>query len=159
MWEPALEGLDCLLQHGAVKIYAVDVAYGQFSWQLRQDPRIVVLERFNARYLSDVEIPEPVDLAVIDASFISLKTLLPPLLPLFNCNLKILALIKPQFELPKKVIGKGGVVRETELHNEAVEKIMRFAVKQKLKVQGVVVSPILGPKGNKEFLIYFSGRV
>jgi 23S rRNA (cytidine1920-2'-O)/16S rRNA (cytidine1409-2'-O)-methyltransferase len=147
---------DCLLQHGAAKVYAVDVAYGQFSWKLRQDPRVVVLERFNARKLTVKEIPDVIDLAVIDASFISLKKLLPPLIPLFSNRLNILALIKPQFELPKEMIGKGGVVRQDSCHKEAVDSISIFAKEKELEVKGVVTSPILGPKGNKEFLIYLT---
>lgn len=149
---------DCLLQHGATKIYAVDVAYGQFSWQLRKDPRVIVLERFNARYLSTNEIPEQINIAVIDASFISLTKLIPPLLPLFKENLAIIALIKPQFELQKDKIGKGGVVRQELLHKEAIDKVSDFARSKGLAIEGVVPSPILGPKGNKEFLIYVHGR-
>ncbi len=150
---------DCLLQHGAGRVYAVDVAYGQFSWKLRKDPRVVVVERFNARNLSKEQITEPLDLAVIDASFISLTTLLPPLLPLFREKIRILALIKPQFELPKELVEKGGVVKDEYSHQRAIAGVVRFSSARNLKVQGVVESPILGPKGNKEFLISLSGTV
>lgn len=145
---------DCLLQNGAKRIYSVDVAYGQLDWKLRQDERVVVVERCNARNLSQEHIPDPVDLAVIDASFISLKKLISPLLNFFRNDVRILALIKPQFELPKECVEKGGVVRETKFHDEAVIEISEYASKLDLNVGGVVQSPILGPKGNKEFLIY-----
>jgi 23S rRNA (cytidine1920-2'-O)/16S rRNA (cytidine1409-2'-O)-methyltransferase len=147
---------DCLLQHGARRVYAVDVAYGQLAWKLRKDDRVVVLERYNARELTTAIIPEKLDLAVIDASFISLKTLLPPLLPLLSATKTIVALIKPQFEVPKENVGEGGVVRSAEDHQEVIEDISAFGATLQLSVNGVVQSPILGPKGNKEFLIYFS---
>lgn len=146
---------DCLLQLGAKLIYSVDVGYGQLDWKLRQNSRVVILERTNARYLSSDDIPEPLDLAVIDAAFISLKLLIPPLLSLFKERISILALIKPQFEVGKGKVGKGGVVRDTTLHEEVVEDIIAFAESVKLQSQGVTPSPILGPKGNKEFLAYF----
>lgn len=146
---------DCLLQHGAQRVYAVDVAYGQLAWKLRQDDRVIVLERFNARQLTPTIIPEKLDLAVIDASFISLKTLLPPLLPLLNNTKTVLALIKPQFEVPKKNVGKGGVVRNNHYHQEVIDDISLFGANLDLTVRGVVESPIRGPKGNREFLICF----
>ena len=145
---------DCLLQHGALKVYSVDVGYGQLAWKLRQDPRIVVMERTNARYLSRKDIAEPVDLAVIDASFISLKLLIPPLLPFFNKVVSILALIKPQFEVGRDRVGKGGVVRDPALHQDVADDIVRFGNTLGLESQGITPSPILGPKGNKEFLIH-----
>lgn len=148
---------DCLLQHGAKHVYAVDVAYGQFSWKLRQDKRVTVIERFNARNLSKKEIPEPVDLIVIDASFISLTKLLPPLLTLFGGTKRFIALIKPQFELPRDKVTSGGVVKDHLLHQQAVIKIKEYANALGLKTIGVVDSPIYGPKGNKEFVIYLSG--
>jgi len=114
---------DCLLQYDAGKVYAVDVAYGQLAWKIRQDKRVAVLERFNARNISHSEIDEDIDLAVIDASFISITKLIPPLLPLFHKNIIILTLIKPQFELPRHKIGAGGVVRDADLHFEAKNKI------------------------------------
>ncbi len=145
---------DCLLQKGAALVYAVDVGYGQLDWTLRQDQRVVVMERTNARKLTPADIPQKLDLAVIDAAFISLKILLPPLLPLFGKDISILALIKPQFEVRKEKVGKGGVVRDTALHEEVIEEIRTFAQSIGLHWQGVTPSPILGPKGNKEFLTY-----
>jgi 23S rRNA (cytidine1920-2'-O)/16S rRNA (cytidine1409-2'-O)-methyltransferase len=144
---------DCLLQNGAAKVYAVDVAYGQLDWKLRQDPRVIVIERFNARKITRTEVPEPVQLAVMDTSFISITRIIPPLLDLFEKEIRLIALIKPQFELPKEKIGKGGVVREPDLHQEAIEKIQNFATSIGLIDKGVITSPIKGPKGNTEFLI------
>jgi len=145
---------DCLLQRGAAKVYAVDVGYGQLAWKLRQDPRVVVMERTNARNLQAGDLDAPLDLAVIDASFISLKTLLPPLLVFFPGTIRVLALIKPQFEVGKGQIGKGGVVRDSDLHEKVIEEIREFADGLGLIPVGVSPSPILGPKGNREFLIY-----
>jgi 23S rRNA (cytidine1920-2'-O)/16S rRNA (cytidine1409-2'-O)-methyltransferase len=148
---------DCLLQNGAGKVYAIDVAYGQFDWKLRQDPRVVLIERFNARKLTSVQIDECIDLAVLDASFISLTKLIPPLLPFFQKDITLIALIKPQFELPKEKIGKGGVVKDAKLHEEALNTIRLFAVKHHLTAKDIIPSPILGPKGNREFLILLTG--
>jgi 23S rRNA (cytidine1920-2'-O)/16S rRNA (cytidine1409-2'-O)-methyltransferase len=148
---------DCLLQNGAAKVYAVDVAYGQLDWKLRQDQRVVVIERFNARKLTSEHVAEFIDLAVLDASFISLTKLIPSLLPFFQENIELIALIKPQFELPRGKISRGGVVRDARLHEEALDAVRFFAGMHHLKVEGIVPSPILGPKGNKEFLIYLSG--
>ncbi|MCJ7599870.1 MAG: TlyA family RNA methyltransferase [Desulfobulbaceae bacterium] len=149
---------DCLLQSGAVKVYAIDVGYGQLDWKLRQDPRVVVMERTNARHLKPGDIAEPLDLAVIDASFISLRLLLPPLLAFFRDKPVILALIKPQFEVGKGKVGKGGVVRDQLLHHEVIDEISRFAEGLHLRSQGITESPVLGPKGNREFLILLSGQ-
>ncbi len=145
---------DCLLKHGAAKVYSVDVGYGQLAWELRQDDRVVVMERTNARYLTREDLAEPVDLAVIDASFISLQLLIPPLLPLFRKNVSILALIKPQFEVGRDKVGKGGVVRDADLHQGVIDRIVDFCHTIGLKSCGVTPSPILGPKGNREFLIH-----
>jgi 23S rRNA (cytidine1920-2'-O)/16S rRNA (cytidine1409-2'-O)-methyltransferase len=147
---------DCLLQRGASKVYAVDVGYGQLDWKLRQDPRVVVMERTNARNLKPGDITDPLDLAVIDASFISLKVLLPALPVFFKNKIKILALIKPQFEVEKGKVGKGGVIRDSELHKEVIEEIREYAESIGLRPVGVTPSPIQGPKGNKEFLIYLT---
>lgn len=144
---------DCLLQYGATKVFAVDVAYGQLDWKLRQDERVVVIERFNARKLTIQDLGEPIDLAVMDASFISITKIIPALLPLFRDRIRILSLIKPQFELSREKVGSGGVVRDPELHREAVDKIRTFGAGAGLRCNGVVTSPILGPKGNTEFLI------
>jgi 23S rRNA (cytidine1920-2'-O)/16S rRNA (cytidine1409-2'-O)-methyltransferase len=145
---------DCLLKNGAAKVYAVDVGYGQLAWELRQDPRVVVMERINARYLTAADFPDLIDLAVIDASFISLKLLLPPLLPLFREKVSILALIKPQFEVGRGKVGKGGVVRDPLLHEEVINEITDFCKTLSLQSRGVTPSPVLGPKGNREFLIH-----
>ncbi|MEN8258366.1 MAG: TlyA family RNA methyltransferase [Thermodesulfobacteriota bacterium] len=146
---------DCLLQNGAAKVYAVDVGYGQLDWKLRQDPKVVVLERTNARYLTSKEIPDSLDLAVIDAAFISIKLLIPALLPLFaHKPVSILSLIKPQFEVGKGKVGKGGVVSDPALHKEVIDSIKEFVDSLGLNHRGVTDSPILGPKGNKEFLIH-----
>ncbi len=147
---------DCLLQHGAGKVYAVDVGYGQLDWKLRQDSRVVVIERFNARMISKAQVPDAIDLAVIDSSFISLTKLIPPLLPLFGEHIHVIALIKPQFELARDKIPKGGVILDPELHDEAISKIQLFSEKLDLTCQGVVRSSLLGPKGNSEFLIYLT---
>jgi 23S rRNA (cytidine1920-2'-O)/16S rRNA (cytidine1409-2'-O)-methyltransferase len=145
---------DCLLKKGAAKVYAVDVGYGQLAWELRQDSRVVVMERTNARYLTAENLDGLVDFAVIDASFISLKLLIPPLLPLFRKQVSILALIKPQFEVGRGKVGKGGVVRVPALHQEVIDAIIDFCKTIGLESRGVTPSPILGPKGNKEFLIH-----
>jgi 23S rRNA (cytidine1920-2'-O)/16S rRNA (cytidine1409-2'-O)-methyltransferase len=148
---------DCLLQHDARKIHAIDVAYGQLAWKIRQDPRVTVLERFNARNITAKDIDnELIDLAVIDVSFISLTTLLPPVSKLFAKNVAILALIKPQFELPRGDVGPGGVVDDSVLHQKAIDKIESFVQQAGLISRGTVTSPILGPKGNREFLIYIT---
>ncbi len=147
---------DCLLQYGARKVYAVDVAYGMLDWKLRQDERVVVIERFNARKISREQIPEKIDLAVIDAAFISLTKLIPPLIPLFSDNLAIICLIKPQFELPRHLIPKGGVVHEPLHHQQAIDKICSFIKDIGLNVQAMEPSPILGPKGNREFLLFIN---
>lgn len=148
---------DCLLQHHAGRVYAVDVAYGQLAWKIRQDPRVVVLERFNARKITAKDIHESLlDLAVMDASFISITTLLPPLVNLFRTNVAIVALIKPQFELPRNLVGEGGVVHDPSLHQQVIDKIVNFVNQMGLTSQGVIPSPILGPKGNREFLIYIT---
>ncbi len=147
---------DCLLQKGAAKVYAIDVGYGQLAWKLRQDKRVEVMERTNARKLTKADLPEFIDLAVIDAAFISLKLLLPPLLPLFGEKIAILALIKPQFEVGKGLIGKGGVVRDPKLHAQVIADISFFTDSIGLVSHGISKSPILGPKGNKEFLIYLT---
>ena len=148
---------DCLLQHGAVRVYAVDVAYGQLDWKLRSDNRVVVMERINARHLQPGDITKEIDLAVMDASFISATQILPALLPFFHGERRCLILVKPQFELPAEKVGAGGVVRDQEARQEAVSKVAAFAVRLGLTAEGCVASPILGPKGNQEFLLYLTG--
>jgi 23S rRNA (cytidine1920-2'-O)/16S rRNA (cytidine1409-2'-O)-methyltransferase len=148
---------DCLLQHNAKKVHAVDVAYGQLAWKIRQDPRVVVLERFNARKITPEDVHgDQIDLAVMDVSFISLATLLPPISKLFVQDVAIIALIKPQFELPRNDIGPKGVVTDPSLHQKAIDKIESFVQQSGLVSRGTVPSPILGPKGNREFLIYIT---
>lgn len=149
---------DCLLQHGAAKVFAVDVGYGQLAWSLRQDPRVVSLERRNIRTLAPSELTETPSLAVIDASFISLSLVIPAVLALLEPQGRIIALIKPQFEVGKGRVGKGGVVRDPALHAEVVERISTEAAQWQVEVIGVIESPLLGPKGNKEFLLYLQKR-
>lgn len=149
---------DCLLQNGAARVYSVDVGYGVLDWSLRNDDRVVVLERTNARYLTRDVIPEPLDLAVIDASFISLNLLLPSVCGLFDGNIRIIALVKPQFELPREKVARGGVVRDTHLHEEALQMVRGFASETGLACDGMIRSPLLGAKGNVEFLMYMTKR-
>ena len=145
---------DCLLQNGAGKVYAVDVGYGQLAWSLRTDPRVVNLERTNIRTLSPDHLDVLPDLAVIDASFISLEKVLPSTLQLLCRPAEIIALIKPQFEVGKGDVGKGGVVRDQTLHDKVKLRIQEFAEAIGCAVCGIEESPITGPKGNREFLIY-----
>jgi 23S rRNA (cytidine1920-2'-O)/16S rRNA (cytidine1409-2'-O)-methyltransferase len=145
---------DVLLQRGAIRVYAVDVGHGQLHWRLRNDPRVVVLERTNARHLSHSLIPEPIDLVVCDASFISLRLVLPAALQLTHPGACLVALIKPQFEVGKGRVGKGGVVRDPALHEQVCAEIARWLEDvQGWQVHGLTPTPITGPKGNREFLI------
>jgi 23S rRNA (cytidine1920-2'-O)/16S rRNA (cytidine1409-2'-O)-methyltransferase len=144
---------DCLLQHGAFRVYAVDVGYGQLAWKLRQDPRVVVIERTNVRHMSAGMIPEPVDLITIDVSFISLKIVVPAVTAFMGRDARILALIKPQFEVGKNQVGKGGVVRDAKLHKGVIENLSAFFNAKGFSLGRVIPSPILGPKGNREFFI------
>lgn len=145
---------DVALTRGAAKVYAVDVGHGQLAWKLRQDERVVVLEKTNARHLTPELIPEPVDLVVCDASFIGLKTVLPAAMALTRPGARLAALIKPQFEVGKERVGKGGVVRDPELHAEVCADIEAWMNEQPgWQVVGITRSPITGPEGNVEFLI------
>ena len=144
---------DCLLQYGATRVYAVDVGYGQLDWKLRSDDRVVNLERTNIRHLDASSLGDKPVLAVIDASFISLEKVLPPTLQLLTADAQIVALIKPQFEVGRGEVGKGGVVRDQAKHEQVVERIRQFAVTSGCEVIGLTDSPLLGPKGNREFLI------
>ena len=144
---------DCLLQHGADRVYAVDVGYGQLAWKLRQDPRVVVIERTNIRHMSAELIREPVDLVTIDVSFISLKIVVPAVIAFMGREARILALIKPQFEVGKNQVGKGGVVKDAKLHQGVIENLSAFFNTRGLACGRVLPSPILGPKGNREFFI------
>lgn len=145
---------DCLLQRGAKRVYAIDVGYGQLDLKLRNDPRIFNIERQNIRYLEGEAISEQVDLATIDASFISLTKVIPKVLEFLKEEGELISLIKPQFEVGKGEVGKGGVVRDEAKQMAVVENIRLFCEEIGLTVIGVVESPILGPKGNREFLIY-----
>ena len=144
---------DCLLQHGARRVYAVDVGYGQLAWQLRQDPRVVSIERTNIRHLAPERLPERVDLATIDTSFISLRIVVPAVQPLLKPNGRILALIKPQFEVGKGQVGKGGVVRDPRQHDRVIQELTDYFKEIGLVAGPVIPSPIQGPKGNQEFII------
>ena len=149
---------DCLLQHGAAKVFAVDVGRGQLAWKLRQDPRVVMMEKTNARLLTAAQFPQPfapADLAVIDCSFISLRKILPAAVPLLKPDGKIVALIKPQFEAGKAEADKGrGVIRDAAIHERVLEELRKFVAEQSgLCWRNVVESPLLGPAGNKEFLV------
>jgi len=145
---------DCLLQRGAERIIAVDVGHGQFHWRLRKDSRVTILEKTNARFLTPDDIKTPLNGAVIDVSFISLKIIVPPVSKLLLKGSFIIALIKPQFEAGRDKVGKGGVVKDPLLHMEIIETLSRFFEDQDMTVIGSIPSPILGPKGNREFLVY-----
>jgi 23S rRNA (cytidine1920-2'-O)/16S rRNA (cytidine1409-2'-O)-methyltransferase len=145
---------DCLLQRGAGKVVAVDVGYGQLHWRLRRDSRVVVLERTNIRHLEKGTLKDEIDGAVIDVSFISLKLVVPAVSLLLKDHAFIIALVKPQFEVGKGRVGKGGVVRDPALHEEVMENLILFFKNLRWEVAGKMVSPLLGPKGNKEFLVH-----
>ena len=144
---------DCLLQHGAAKVHAVDVGHSQLHWKIRSDPRVIVREKLNARYLTRVDVPDPIDICVIDVSFISLSLILPPAFELLMPAGVIVALIKPQFELGRTEVGRGGIVRDPAGHERAVAKVRELVEKSLRKTwSGAIESPILGAEGNKEFL-------
>lgn len=149
---------DCLLQKGAEKVYAIDVGYGQLDWKLRNDSRVIVMERTNIRYIKPEDIQEPCHIAVIDVAFISLTLVLPPVNNLLTSDGEIIALIKPQFEAGKEKVGKGGIVKEPEVHREVIEKIVSFVLEMGLSINGITCSPITGADGNIEYLIYASKR-
>jgi 23S rRNA (cytidine1920-2'-O)/16S rRNA (cytidine1409-2'-O)-methyltransferase len=144
---------DCLLQKGARRVYAVDVGYGQLAWKLRQDPRVVVIERTNIRHMPVELVPESVDLITIDVSFISLRIVVPSVMAFLKAEGRILALIKPQFEVGKNQVGKGGVVRNPKLHDSVIAELSTFFAGKGLACTNVTPSAILGPKGNREFFI------
>ncbi len=143
---------DCMLQNGASKVYAVDVGYGQLAWSLRNDPRVVCLERTNARYLTHEQIPDVLDFASIDVSFISLKLILPTLRALMSENGQVACLVKPQFEAGREKVGKKGVVRDPAVHLEVLEHFLEHAAQANFNVAGLTYSPIRGPEGNIEYL-------
>jgi len=146
---------DVLLARGGGRVYAVDVGHGQLAWKLRQDPRVVVHERLNARFLTRVHIPEPIDIITCDASFIGLATVLPAPLAVAADRAELVALVKPQFEAGREHVGKGGVVRDPAVHRQVCERAAAWVAAQSgWSVIGIVESPILGPEGNREFLLY-----
>lgn len=145
---------DCMLKEGAGKVYCIDVGYGQLAWQLRKDPRIVLLERTNIRHLEKEKIPEAIALATIDASFISLQKILPKVLEFLQPGGEILALVKPQFEVGKGEVGKGGIIREADKRIGAVNAVKAFAEEAGLRIIGVFQSPVKGQKGNIEYFLY-----
>lgn len=150
---------DCMLQNGAVKVYSVDVGYGQLAWKLRTDERVVNLERTNFRYATREQIPDEIDFASVDVSFISLKHILPNLNTLLAFDGQAVCLIKPQFEAGKEKVGKKGVVRDLNVHLEVVENVINLAVENGFSVMGLQFSPIKGPEGNIEYLIYLNKSV
>ena len=143
---------DCLLQQGASKVFAIDVGYGQLDWKIRSDPRVVVMERTNVRYVTPEQLGEPLDLSVVDVSFISLKIVLPVIKTFLKSTGQVLCLIKPQFEAGKDKVGKKGVVREPETHKEVLDDFVALADELEFKILGLTFSPVKGPEGNIEFL-------
>jgi 23S rRNA (cytidine1920-2'-O)/16S rRNA (cytidine1409-2'-O)-methyltransferase len=144
---------DCLLQKGAKKVYAVDVGYGQLDWKLRNDDRVILMEKVNARHMKAEDVPESIDIIVMDVSFISITKVIPSVVQFLKPGGMLVALIKPQFEVGKGEVGKGGIVRDENKHNEVVENIKNHIQDLDFKIKGVIPSPILGAQGNKEFLI------
>ena len=148
---------DVLLQRGAARVYAIDVGYGQLAWKLRQDDRVIVMERINARYLETL--PQAIDLVTIDASFISLKLILSAVVKWLTIPARGIALIKPQFEAGKAQVGKGGVVRDRNIHRQVLENVIAAAIQSQFTFLGLIPSPITGPAGNYEFLIHLGYKV
>lgn len=147
---------DCLLQQGAKKVYAIDVGYGQLDWKIRSDPRVVVMEKTNIRYVTPEQLGEPLDLSVVDVSFISLKIVLPAIQKLLKQTGQVLCLIKPQFEAGRDKVGKKGVVREKSTHKEVLDDFVELADSLGFKILGLTFSPVKGPEGNIEFLGHLS---
>lgn len=145
---------DCLLQRGASKVYAIDVGYGQMDWKIRNDPRVILIERTNIRHIEDSKIPEQVDMAVIDVSFISLQKVMPRVIDFLKPEAEIVALVKPQFEVGKGEVGKGGIVRDDAKRLAALDSVKEFCIGLGLEYAGSTESPIAGQKGNREFLLY-----
>ena len=150
---------DVLLKNGAAKVYAVDVGYGQLAWSLRNDERVVNMERTNIRYISSEEIPEPLDICVMDLSFISIKLVLPAVCALLKDDAQLVCLIKPQFEAGKEEVGKKGVIRDKAVHLSVIESVLSFAPTVGMTVMGLDFSPIKGPEGNREYLCYMKKGV
>ena len=149
---------DCMLQNGAVKVYAVDVGHGQLAWKLRNDSRVICMEKTNIRYVTPEQIPEPIDFASIDVSFISLTKVLGPVKALLRDGGRIVCLIKPQFEAGREKVGKKGVVRDKKVHLEVIRMVMEFAAGLGFELLNLEYSPIRGPEGNIEYLLYLQNR-
>ena len=147
---------DCLLQQGASKVCAIDVGYGQLDWKIRSDPRVIVMERTNIRYVTPEDLGEPLDLSVIDVSFISLRIVLPAIRNLLKPTGQVLCLIKPQFEAGKEKVGKKGVVRDPAVHKEVLDDFVTLALNQNFRILGLTFSPVKGPEGNIEFLAHLT---
>ncbi len=147
---------DCMLQNNASKVFAVDVGYGQFAWKLRTDERVVCMEKTNIRYVTPEDIGIALDFASIDVSFISLRTIMPAVKALLGDKCEVVALIKPQFEAGRDKVGKKGVVRDKEVHLEVINTIVNFLMENELNILGLSYSPIKGPEGNREYLVYFT---
>lgn len=147
---------DCALQNGAAKVYAIDVGYGQLAWKLRSDPRVINMERTNVRYLEPGSLPEQVDIATIDVAFISLDKILPAVHKILKADGFVIALIKPQFEAGKENVGKKGVVRDAQVHEDVINKVIAFAKEEGFGIAGLNFSPIKGPEGNIEYLLHLT---
>ena len=147
---------DCLLQHGAAKVFAIDVGYGQLAWSIRSDPRVVTMERTNIRYVKPEDLGEPLDLSVVDVSFISLRIVLPAIRSLLKPSGQVLCLIKPQFEAGKEKVGKKGVVRDPEVHRQVLDGFVELARQLEFAILGLTFSPVKGPEGNIEFLAHLT---
>lgn len=145
---------DCMLQNGAKKVYAIDVGYGQLAWKLRMDERVVNLERINFRHVTKEQVTDPVNFASVDVSFISLTLILPAAYPLLSDDGEMICLIKPQFEAGKGFVGKKGVVKDSQIHQDTIVKVIDFAVETGFSVLGLTFSPVKGPEGNIEYLVY-----
>jgi 23S rRNA (cytidine1920-2'-O)/16S rRNA (cytidine1409-2'-O)-methyltransferase len=145
---------DCLLQRGAARVYAIDVGYGQLAWKLRNDPRVVTMDRVNIRHLE--ALPEPIDLATVDASFISLTLVLPAVKRLIHPHGQAVALVKPQFEAGRAEVGKGGIVRDPQVHRTVIEKIAHYAINEGWSVRGIARSSLVGADGNVEFFVHLA---
>ena len=150
---------DCLLQNGAAHVYAIDVGYGQLAWKIRQDSRVTIMERTNIRYITPEAIPIQVDIIVIDTSFISLKIVVPAIMPFIKNEGRLITLIKPQFEVGKGKVGKGGIVRDPELHALVIKDLSDFFIEKGFIIDAVILSPIIGAKGNKEFIMVMTSTL
>lgn len=150
---------DCMLQHGASKVYSIDVGYGQLAWKLRQDERVIVLEKTNVRYLTEEQVPEKADFASIDVSFISLTKIIEAVRGRLKDDAELVCLIKPQFEAGKEKVGKNGVVKDKKVHKEVIETIIQYMCDRQFEVKGLEFSPIKGPAGNIEYLLYLKNVI